>query len=222
MTNVSWNNSTRADYYSKAYAAELQKVKESVTTHLLGGLKFFSWQDVELLLKLKWHEDSVSQLNCGISLSKKDYKINCHCNDAIPVNRFFYVQNQEESFFENYYEVADIIRTIETNLQLNEGVSVKASNDSEDLGYIPNFNEPYYWAVTPITWEAIKKVPLANRIAKLEEEKYPWDKVCYVLKKSSEEVNLLLYGTNDNFEIQAIKKAKSGDTRAADALSLTY
>lgn len=45
--NVSWNLSTRADYYSKEYARELAEIKSYVKNHLLGGLKFISWQEIE-------------------------------------------------------------------------------------------------------------------------------------------------------------------------------
>ena len=223
MTNLSWNNSSRAEFYSKQYATELQTVKEYVDTHLLGGLKFLSWQDIELMLKLKWHEDSVYSLNCGIQLSKEDYKISCHCNDPIPVNRFFYVSNIEDSFFENYYEVADVVRILETNLQLKKGLAIEASPNPEDLGYVPNLKKEFYYTIlTPLTWESIERFPLPIRNKKIKETNVNCGDLAYLLKKSQEAIDLLLWGSNNSFEIKSIKKAKEGDTRAADALNLVY
>ena len=54
LANVSWNNSTRADYYSKAYAKEFEEIEKYVGEM---ELKLITWEEIEFLLKLRWHED---------------------------------------------------------------------------------------------------------------------------------------------------------------------
>lgn len=234
MTNLSWNNSSRADYYSQAYENELNKIKEYVSQHLLGGLKFITWEEIEFLLKLKWHEDSVNFLNrqdCHPSLNfyiACGYvEIHCHTNDSCVANRFFnigYKASPPEDLrrYNKFYDVVEFVRYLEVNAQLHKGLAIKASDDPEELGYVPDLKDTYYWVLTPLTWETIERLPLTQRVSKLEEEDIDWGDLPYLLKKSQEEVNLLLWGTNDSFEIKAIQKAREGDTRAADALNLTY
>lgn len=234
-SNLYWNNSARAEFYSKAYADELQEIKKYVTTHLLGGLKFITWEEIEFLLKLKWHEDSVKFLlrkNCHLSLNfyiACGYvNIHCHTQSNSVYDRFFNTDYeasppQELRRFNKFYNVVEFVRYLEVNAQLNRGLAIEASPHQEDLGYVPDLKEEYYYTIlTPLTWESIERLPLSIRSEKIKEENVDCGDLAYLLKKSQEEINILLYGTNDSFEIEAIKQAKAGDTRAADALNLVY
>lgn len=234
MTNLSWNNSSRTVYYAEAYAEELKEIKEYVSENLLGGLKFITWEEIEFLLKLKWHEDSIKFLlrkDCHPSLNfyiAYGYvNIHCHTQSNSVYDRFFNTDYEasppeELRWFNKFYNVVEFVRYLEVNAQLNRGLAVKASPHPEDLGFVPNLKENYYTILTPLTWESIERLPIKERSTKIKEENLDWRDLSYLLKKSQEEINLLLWGTNNSFEIEAIKKAKEGDTRAADALNLVF
>ena len=139
MTNVSWNNSSRADYYSKAYAKELASIKSYVSQHLLGGLKFMTWEEIEFLLKLKWHEDSVRFLlradfhpSLNYYIGAGYVQIACHTDDSCVADRFFnigYEASPPESLrgYEKFYRVEQFVRYLEVNGQVYQGHAVEAS-----------------------------------------------------------------------------------------------
>lgn len=234
MSN-SWNNSTRGEFYSKSYAKELQEIKSYVSQHLLGGLKFMTWEDIEFLLKLKWHEDSVRFLvreNFYPSLSFYVFAghvtINCHTDEEIPGERFFNITFEacvppSLQEYKKFYEVADFVRYLEIEGQLALGFSVEASSDPKDLGYVPNIQEDRWRTYTPITWEAIERLPLEEREKQLADTYLKGgSSLCYRFDKSWDEVNVLLYGTSDPSTIAAIRKARTGEPKAAVALGLGY
>ena len=202
---VSWNNSKRGDFYSSAYKEELNSIKKYVEKHILSGLKFMTWEEIEFLLKLKWHEDSVSFLLRDNMSPQLNYYIgggyvtvNVHCNEEIPVNRFFnigYKCSPPENMctHNKFYEVEDIVRHIEILGQLAEGYAVLASENEEELGYIPNWKEDYYFSITPLTKECIERLPVKKRVQKLKEEEIDFWKLPYLLKLKKEEVYMLLY-----------------------------
>lgn len=238
MSNVSWKNSSRAEYYSEAYAKELAEIKSYVSQHLLGGLKFITWEEIEFILNLKWHEDSVQfLLRAGCHPSLNYYigagyvNIAAHTDDSCVANRFFnvgYEASPPESLrrYEKFYDVGAFVRYLEVNGQVAEGYVIEASHDPEDLGFVPDLpeKEEYDWRTfTPITWKAIERLPLQERELQLADT-YLSDvsSLCYRFKRSEDEAKILLYGTSDSFEIACIRKARAGEPKAAVVLGLCY
>lgn len=236
MSNVSWNNSTRAAYYSKAFAEELASIKYYVSQHLLGGLKFMTWEEIEFLLKLKWHEDSVRFLlradfhpSLNYYIGAGYVQIACHTDDSCVADRFFNIGSeasppQSLRGYCKVYGVEDFVRFLETNGQVSQGYAIEASSYGEDLGYVPDLPEDTCWRTyTPITWKAIERLPLQERETQLADT-YLSDvsSLCYRFNKSEADVNNMLYGTSNSFEIACIRKARAGEPKAAVALGLSY
>lgn len=209
INNVSWNLSTRGEYYSLEYEKELAEIKSYVASHLLGGLKFISWQEIEFLLKLKWHEDSVRfLLRAGCHPSLNFYLgggyviVDCITGgvDRPVCERFFNIgfeASPPECFktFKKFFNVDQIVRYLEVNGQVSLGYAIEASPYTEDLGYVEDLKEDDYWRTyTPITWEAIERLPLLQRKRQLADTYLSNNvrSISHHFSKTEEEVKILL------------------------------
>ena len=124
MTNVSWNNSSRADYYSFAYAKEFEEIEKYVGEK---NLKLITWEEIEFLLKLRWHEDSVRCIlrddmhpSLNFYVGGGYVTVACHTNEPIPGERYFnigYEASPPECFqhYHKSYSVQWIVRYLENN-----------------------------------------------------------------------------------------------------------
>lgn len=201
---------------------QVQEALNSVAHAIEGGARVLSYAQVEFIYSLQGHSLNREGLYYAIPqyhLQAKDFFINTYYAggwkaSVTNVGDGKWVTSIEGGFLDRF------IYHLEIFLQETLHLVVPASSEEEDLGYVEGYDpEESGPHLVELTLDRILRLPLEKRVPALEQVTKSWDYLpclgCY-----GKSARKLVYGVEDNIEVEALDRAFSNPSDRSWAVKL--